>query len=375
MTTSIQFHKTFFEALAIADAERIHTQMLCWIFNLPQEKLTTEEKSIALNKLFATKDNNTYQSIKAHTEFKNIDLIIEAEFADKSLVFILENKLKSSESPNQTNKYREEVKQHFEGATFNYCFLTLIEDKASDRTWHNASYKGLKEVIESIKFLDNCYPEHVFIAEYIRSLENLTSSFSEFCNNHQDFSAVFRLGSMRKYEKSKRLSDSTNRVERFISENQLETVFQKAFLKTLFNRPSILTKVEKKFKSYIEIGETRGNALIQLGLKTPYVGGFSIGLQMQGRTIKINLASIDYHKSQKEQITEEISAAFYATFYRKNNFNRKNHGKTKAYLSVSKQLPKELWQYNIQELEQIICEELVYCSTTAKNFPMATLEN
>lgn len=375
MTSSVQFHKTFFEALAIADAERIHTQMLCWIFNLPDEKVTTEGKSIALNKLFATQNNNTYLSIKAHTEFKSIDLIIEAEFAGESLVFVLENKLKSSESPNQTNKYREEVKRHFEVATFNYCFLTLIKDVASDHSWHNVSYNELKEVIESFKFIDDCYPEGVFVTEYIRTLENLTSSFSEFCNNHQDFSAVFRLGSIPKYEKSKRLSDSTNRIERFISENQLETIFQKAFLKKLFNRPSILTIIKNQFKSDIEISETRGNALIQLGLKTQYVGGFSIGLQMQGRTIKINLVSTNYYKSKKEQITEEITAAFCATFYKKNDFNRRNQGKTKAYLSVSKQLSKEVWQYNILELEQIICEELIHCSTLAKNFPLATLEN
>ncbi|MBT3729060.1 hypothetical protein HOF65_01960 [bacterium] len=56
------------------------------------------------------------------TEIKNIDVYIEVD----SRIFIIENKIKSSEHSNQTSKYIEKLKIEKESISIFPCFLTLI---------------------------------------------------------------------------------------------------------------------------------------------------------------------------------------------------------------------------------------------------------
>ena len=355
---------TLFDCLGIANVERIHTQMLGWLFSQNKNIIDDHSKSVILNGLFKTK--GLYKDFSTMTEFKNIDLIIETNLA----LFVLENKLKSSERPNQTTDYEKTANNLNSKKNKYFCFLTLISDSAQSNNWVNASYAQLLALLKSNLKVEKFTKEKIFIDEYINTLENLSKVFDNFMRDHTLYKNVFTDSSVKKCDKTK-CRDEYNDYQKYIWKNQLETIFQRAFLKKLLLKIGITELLDDTDGNKIEISETRGVALIQLYHKSlSYKGNtYRIGFQFQGKSIKINLADEKYHKSSSNQIDEEIIKEFKEHFKNWNDPVRINKGPKKAYISISKRLSnKNIWEHSLEELAKLIKNEIQLFIQMADDF-------
>lgn len=97
---------SFFEHLGIADMERIHSQMIAWIFDPACKAFDEEQKNKLLRDLF---DLDSVSNIKITTEDNNIDILVET---DKHIIAV-ENKLKSSQHDDQLTKYQDYIEDKY----------------------------------------------------------------------------------------------------------------------------------------------------------------------------------------------------------------------------------------------------------------------
>ena len=352
MTTS-QIKHTFFDALLIADAERIHSQTLGWILKLPEAVFTIESKSSFLNRLFNLENaiSITYH-FQVYTEVNQLDILLETD----NYILIIENKLKSSEHTLQSLRYENSVpeKTKASGKPIKGAILSLISEKPKNENWQILSYGKLLECLSSIAWNDNL-KETVFVKEYQQTLNNLVISFDAFIDNHKQFDSVFNDGVKSKQSKF-RYDDE---IKEYIRINQLETIFQKAFLRTIAE--------ENELENY-SIGESHGKALIQIFVTNIFFGEteYHLGFQSQGRSLKINLL---LPKTKERHIMPvHLVESFRQSFSRKNGYKRFDKDKKNPYTSVSKTLPQPLYQMDKEEIGKAILNEITYIRGHSGNF-------
>lgn len=335
---------TFFDYLGIADIERIHSQTINWLLSLENSILDEQSKSTFLGRLFKIEEPIELKNIKSDTEIARIDIFINSDKCQ----FLIENKLKSSEH-HQTDKYKVPTQFKDSSKTVFSGFLTFINEQPINKEWVAISFKDLSESLKTLK-IDKNHKQAIFLEEYSQTIDNFVGIFNQFMSNHEDFSTVFTDGSKKKSDKPK----YDNELLDFIRRNQLETIFQKAFLQAICS--DFAESINYKFN----IGETHGTALIQIEMKEYEYEShrYQLGLQIQGKSIKINFAAQDYGNSSKDQLDTNFISLFSEVFRSKNGFKRLNKPKTNAYLSVSKQTEKEIYEYSKEEIRAIIKDEL-----------------
>ena len=347
--------QTFFDSLMISDSERIHTQTISWILSLDKTIFSNDQKGDFLKILFNLTDDVTIsEKPYIETELNKIDLFIQT--TDKQ--FIIENKLKSSEHSNQTIKYFDSVPKQLidSNKTKHFGFLTLINDEPQNQEWKPISFEKLRDSLNSIQWPAK-KNETIFIREYIQTLDNLVCVFNQFVSNHKNFENVFADGSKKKYEKKPYQDDSKD----YIRKNQLETIFQKAFLKKILKSANI---------EYIEISETRGTALFQTSICEIDAAGelFRLGFQFKGKSLKINLVHKNYGDSKPEQLGEILIRIFKSNFYQINGYDTFNKPRKKAYISVSKTLDKEVYDIDKSDLINLIKNEIESINNKVQGF-------
>jgi hypothetical protein len=346
---------TFFDSLMISDSERIHTQTLAWILKLDNSLFPTFEKTEFLRRLFGLSDLNVRNKIYVETEVNSIDLFVNWDRHQ----FIIENKLKSSEHSNQTDRYEESIPPEFNHSKSNrhFGFLTLTKESALNTGWLNISFEDLLRELNAIKWGKDIR-EYIFVEEYLKTLSNLVNVFNDFKANHENYSNVFNDGYKKKYDKK---NYSYEPYQDYIRTNQLETIFQKAFIK------QIAEDIELP-EHYVT--ETRGTALIQIYLKEFSIKNepFKIGLQFQGTTFKINLSHLKYGGSKANQVDKELITAFSETFHKINNYNKLNKPRSKAYMSVSKSTGNPLYMMTKKELKSGLKNEVDFLRNKIPEF-------
>jgi len=99
----IDFKKGFFEWIAAADAEKVHSQTIGWILSDECEVFSKEERKSIIQELFFGQsekfDIGCIESVDV--EINDIDIQITC----KNCLIVIENKLKSSQHSNQLFKY------------------------------------------------------------------------------------------------------------------------------------------------------------------------------------------------------------------------------------------------------------------------------
>ena len=100
---SNQYQEGFFEFISAADAEKVHSQTIGWIFSKECDVFDRNQKSMILNDLISSKDNKRedFCPKKVNVEVYDIDILIETS----DHLIIIENKIKSSQHSNQLFKY------------------------------------------------------------------------------------------------------------------------------------------------------------------------------------------------------------------------------------------------------------------------------
>ncbi len=180
-----------FKTLRIEQAEIRHSNVLAWLLN-PDESHGLGD--IVLRRLFSNILLYTNRSIKGlsaakvelmdfvdieiRREWKNIDLLIVDR--NNKIVMLIENKVKSGESPGQLVKYQEIVKEQFPKFKIVSVFLTLTGQESSDEKaneYIEYSYIQLLGLLEKL-FNQRCsqLSESVamFLSHYIDILRRLT---------------------------------------------------------------------------------------------------------------------------------------------------------------------------------------------------------
>lgn len=344
-------NQTFFDSLLMADSERVHSQMLAWILNLPNEKFSLIEKATLLQSLFHFEKPLVLQSIHVNSEIHRIDILIELD----EYILVIENKLKSSEHSDQTIKYIETVSKEYNhlGKTLKFAFITLIGEEPKNNNWNVISFENLLKALNNINWNDK-NRESLFIKEYIQTLNNLVVSFKTFIENHQDFDSVFNDGFKSKHNKEKH----QDTIKEYIRINQLETIFQKAFLKEISKSAELVNYV---------ITETRGTALIQIFIDSIIFENkeYHLGLQFQGTCLKINLI---LQTKTKSKIPDVLKDYFGNTFSKKNEYNRYNRNNSNPYISVSKNLQRQLYEMNKIEIAEVLKKEIDFIKSNLDSF-------
>ena len=122
---SEQYQKGFFEFIAAADSEKVHSQTIGWIFSDNCDVFDSIDKSKILNELIfeASEENEDFTPSNTQVEFDDIDILIET----KKWLIVIENKIKSSQHSNQLYKYEYITAQNFKTALDCYEKWKLIE--------------------------------------------------------------------------------------------------------------------------------------------------------------------------------------------------------------------------------------------------------
>lgn len=312
-------NRTFFEYLGIADMEKIHSQMLQWILSKDNKGLTSSQKNEFISDFLNIPN---FQVSEVITEYKKIDILIKSE----NEIICIENKLKSSQHSNQLDRYKKSIKKKHGEITTYFFFLTLIDETSNDSDWKNISYNKLLKSLKKLKIEQNT--DGFILLEYIKTIENFSTIINDFLKNPSDFINVFDDGSKTKHQKKK---EHKNIKQQFISDNQLETIFQKMYFKKVAD---IL-----QLRDYYII-ETHGNAILGVPIeKGVIINGksFNFGFDYQKGTFKTMCISPDYDNSKSSDIPHQIPELFEKIKRnRKYGYKRVNKPRTKAQHSLTK---------------------------------------
>ncbi|GAA6765728.1 hypothetical protein AAFH68_16660 [Flavobacterium sp. CGRL1] len=336
--------KTFFEYLGIADMERIHSQILAWIFSSDFRGITEKQKITLLEKTFGLANVSSIEKIL--TETYRIDILIET---DRELI-VIENKIKSSQHSDQLARYVEHFKKTHKIQP-KFYFLTLVEEKVKDSNWKRISYQHIYECLSSLELLDN--PQSVIFKEYRSYLAKLTSLLMEFQMNASKYDMVFLDGKKRKEDKVNFVYRNDN--ERFIADNQLETILQKSFLNSLSQR---ILNVESR------VMDTRGDALIDFYLKVDIPFNkkkYTTMIELQGDIIKFAFVISgfsEYNNSKKDWIKDIVPIMEQLVKTNPFNYTKCNKPKRKAYISISKKLEQKYWHMQPEDLVALVEKEI-----------------
>lgn len=343
--------RTFFEHLGLADMEKVHSQIFKWILSTDNDALTTEQRTDFIADFFNINDFKISQVL---TEYKNIDILIKSE----KTIIAIENKLKSSQHSNQLEKYQKITTQDFPDKELKHYYLTLINESSQSVLWTNKCYSELLKSLNKLKVPNNTHG--LILKEYIQTIKKLVTIIDEFLTSPKDFDNVFRDGSKTKFEKSEiEKSDKKS----FISDNQLETIFQKLYLKKV---------AEKLTNEKIRIFESHGNAILQVILKENYKAengkSFLFALDYQNGTFKTHCiieGSDEYKNSTPDDVPESIKQLFKSAFENKNyGFERIPKPKTKATYSITKNYKKAIgididYFYELFQRELLISKKII----------------
>lgn len=338
--------KSFFEYIQIADSERIHSEFISWLLSPDCKSINEIDKFNFINNLF--KLNETNQIIKSGTEIDNIDIFIETN----NYVLIIENKIKSSQHSNQLSRYKKFVKDKYPRKQHRFVFLTLIQEQSNDNDWTNVSYNEILIELNKLNFSSNKHT--LFVEDYILYLKRLLSALNDVISNTSIYKSVFENGSLKKSVKLQ--SKFANEIEKFIAKNQLETIFQKAFLTKLLEDERI-----KGFNG--SLTDTRGIALIDFPLKRNISIGdkrlYTTFIQIQGDNIKFAFAiQENYHKSNSKWITHIVSIFKSLKTQNEFGFDKMNSPKSLAYVSISKKMKKAYWNMDFEDIISMIISEI-----------------
>jgi len=147
-----------FDALGMTNKEEIHTNLLFWLLN-PNESHGLDDKFLKklIKKISDHEiDNIIIESIKKEKNFGKGGRI-DIEIIGYNWILAIENKIKSHEKNNQTNKYEkyyQDIITKSKDISKNNLFLLYLTpngEKATSDIFKSATYKQIREIIEELK--------------------------------------------------------------------------------------------------------------------------------------------------------------------------------------------------------------------------------
>lgn len=262
--------RNFFDLLALADVERVHSAVIGWLLSDECEALTKEERSAVLNSLFGRNDDVVYETIEVRLEWKHIDILwLTKSKSQGKECWVLENKVKSSQHGNQLDDYVDAINESedpaIKGARAHYAYLTLTGEPAKCQNheirYESCTYKKLVKEFEGYfpKGYLHPNPDWTIANEYFKAIQRMTRVTDAFLEDPAKFPHVFIDGNKRmdaklKSDQGKPINDD----DRYIASRGLETLLQKYYFYDI-----VKEVVGGDIAPLIEnwhVGQTRGNA-------------------------------------------------------------------------------------------------------------------
>lgn len=349
--SKINIKAGLFEHLHIADAEQVHSQVITWLLS-EDSPLSVREQSHFLTSFLGMK-SKLYQTIDSIAEFQGIDILIRAD----DDLFVIENKFAASQHADPLDTYQQVLcdapanfwmLENAQAPTF--YFLTLTGEAAGRKGWTHIGYGSLLSAIVQLE------TEHTDpgLSAYARSLSNLMGVVDGFNEDHTEFLTVFTDGSLKKWDKQKRVRDGGYTApQAYVEKFQLETILQQIFMERLASGLSLTPD------DVVKISEKRGIGLLEVrfGLLDFKIGGrpFFFGVQLHGKSLKINLMAVEYMHSGAEWISEEVRDAVRVVAAARDLHI--NHSRTRACLSISRTCPPTFFEESFEDLAEWLKEE------------------
>ncbi|AMH94597.1 hypothetical protein AR505_0876 [methanogenic archaeon ISO4-H5] len=149
-----------FRILSIENNEIRHSNFLAWLLDpagnhklgdiFLKKFLFEYASSAGLEKIDVFDiDNMDFDDAIVHRELHHMDIIIESEKA--AFVLVIENKIRSKESPGQTSDYRVTVNELYSQVKKKFfVYLTLDQSEAIDKEWVPIGYPQIIRILDSI---------------------------------------------------------------------------------------------------------------------------------------------------------------------------------------------------------------------------------
>lgn len=397
----MQFQKGFFEFIAAADAEKVHSQTIGWMFSPNCNAMSPSDKSKLLRLM--TNSNLEMKVEKVYVELYDIDILI---ICNDSFI-VIENKIKTGQHSNQLNKYlfltsekpsevsafkvlkneRDALRKKLSGLNENYIFLSLLNEKSyngsnnenSSDKWKDVSYKSFVELLDNqIGILNNDHG--IIIKSYLETIRNLNSALASIESDKEVIRWIFNNGSLtQKMRFEFELSDSVgypNKTCQYISESGLVRFAQKYYYKVVCDLVQSSNKLNLEVNATYGSSNKNGGGLIQIDFpEFNFIANgrkYKLGYQVQGKTEKINLADTSYHDAKAKEVelfkmltgVEEHLDKLKANI----KFQRRNPGVSKPYHSISNTLNKETLFCKPSELAEYIIEKINYHKSNLEIF-------
>ena len=389
----------FFDAIGVADMEKVHSAVIGWMLSdnctaFGEGENGRKIRSALLQKIFGISEPLEVDSIEYFVEWKNIDILIVTEKDNNKECWVIENKIKSSQHSNQLNRYvdimnceyllsskaykndcfdgedKEIIDEYLNGLRTkkianpyyrckkHFCFLTLIEEEANcSRTnvfWNNCKYEQLHQFLmtaleQSREF--GIDPDREIIIEYRSCIETLKQALNSFLEKHSAYKNVFTDGNKTKEEKIIEWSDPyfsppEGSYAKYISDNGLETIFQKCFLTTIAKKV-FEGGTECNGSHNYNIDDTRGNALLDYPFGK--LGPYTIQFQFQNGSYKVQIIGDNSQIQQFNNDWNDVKSIL-KLLGANWQFN-KSKKDAKSYLSFSKPRDPQWYKYSLETIK------------------------
>lgn len=174
-----------FSILKLDRHEIRHSNMLAWLIS-PSEPHGLDEKFLKKILIYATNGTNVkimkglspididlmdLTASIVHREKENIDVLLISE--SNKLILAIENKIGTSEHPNQLNNYRERLQKKY-GDEYRYVLIYLTPEgvePSDSENWISLSYDFiLEELNKLIEIYEIPQKTRLYIEDYIKAI-------------------------------------------------------------------------------------------------------------------------------------------------------------------------------------------------------------
>lgn len=385
---------TFFDYIGAADMERIHSATIAWMISDSCKAFTRDERASLLMALFNV-EKADIKSIHACNEYEHIDIAFITENSKKDKeIWVIENKIKAPLGHNQLSKYEKvtgttinnvksrtaadeyfKVKQKYPQRHFAVLSLIGILPQDDMGEWHCVTYSDMLKYIQNKRLFDKPISDlqddierrhYSIIAEYSQCVSNLVCALEQFRTLDRNFDFVFIEGNKKKSAKFENNKNDNIGVDEYISQNGLETLFQKDYFVSIIK--------EIKFRGInfdCHVSETHGNADFafhfgNMGCHDSYV----FDLSFQYGTFKFAVTEVGYpplKDKDEEKWPPELrkwKKAFSDLSSSDSHYNRLNLPKSRRRVSVSYNFDKDFrehrkwYELNRQEFVEKVIEQI-----------------
>lgn len=286
MNPTVDFgQQTFLDHVSLAARETVYSAAFAWVLG-EHSPLPLEQRLRVVAALSGCETAGA-SSLVATTEWKKVDIRLTMEWEGERLDVLIENKLKSTEGDGQLSRYDKLSAQL--PRKVKKLFLTLTgEAPGAPSDWVPVSYTTLLEALSAQP--GSWEPP---IADLCAALARLIRVSNAARSNERDVVAA-AFGDQPALK--------SNQINQYVARMRLKTLVQRIWM------AGVAKRIDVPPKWRCGIGETHGQALLNVEVALSGNAGCAIGLQLQGRNLKAFCAPSPYPRRASEQQHQQVES-------------------------------------------------------------------